>query len=189
MIGGRDIVVDGRTTPNDGTVVIETFRRMWPALVVQDANQPSPTETPAFDAREFFVYRDQEAFASWREHGATSENADRLIHVIIENDRVTFVVASDDSETYRLAKMAIAERCRTCGQLVVPEKTPKERLHQNLFVWTFMSVFLWGTILSVPPQWTVAWWSARTHVWLPLTVVPAVAIYFWAQFLCARWRK
>jgi hypothetical protein len=104
-IGGRDIVLEGATAPEDGAAIIETFRRRWPALVFQDADQPSPVEwqTTGLETREFFVYRDLAAFSSWREHGAATENNDAMIHVVIEDDRITFVVADGDSETAALA--------------------------------------------------------------------------------------
>jgi hypothetical protein len=85
----------------------------------------------------------------------------------------------------------MSERCRECGQ-PIPEKTAEYlvhyRLSRHVFVWSFMTLFLWGTVLTVPPQWTFAWWAARTHLWLPLTVVPVVAGYFWVKFLRERKR-
>jgi hypothetical protein len=87
---------------------------------------------------------------------------------------------------------SLTQRCRECGQ-TMPEKTvrylARYNLNKNVFVWSFMTLFFWGIALSLPPQWTVAWWEKRTHVMLPLVVMPAVAIYFWAQFLRERRKK
>jgi hypothetical protein len=63
MIGGQDIILPRKTTPSDDSVIIESFRRDWPDLVVDT------------EPRGFFVYRDPEAFTLWREHGATPENS------------------------------------------------------------------------------------------------------------------
>jgi len=75
----------------------------------------------------------------------------------------------------------------------MPEKTVRylERynLQKNVAAWSFMTLFFWGIALTLPVQWTVAWWSERTHVALPLVVMPGVAGYFWVRFLRERRKK
>jgi hypothetical protein len=78
--------------------------------------------------------------------------------------------------------------CRECGQPVADE-SEKDRLHRNLFVWTVTSLFFWGIVFTLPPQWTIAWWRERSHVMAPLIVMPAVSIYFWVQFFRNRQKK
>ncbi len=72
----------------------------------------------------------------------------------------------------------------------MPEKTVRRLEHYNLTknvgVWSFMTLFFWGIMLSLPPQWTIAWWAERTHVMLPCVVMPAIAGYYWVQFLRER---
>lgn len=101
-------------------------------------------------------------------------------------------VCADRAEPVTQAPGSLTQRCRECGQ-TMPEKTVRylERynLNKNVFVWSFMTLFFWGTALSLPPQWTVAWWRERTHVALPLVVMPAVASYFWVRFLRERRKK
>ena len=81
------------------------------------------------------------------------------------------------------------KRCRECGQ-PIPDETQRylERydLHRNIFVWSFMTLFFWAIALSLPPQWSWAWWKDRAHVAVPLVLFPCLAIYFWVLFLRKR---
>ena len=61
--------------------------------------------------------------------------------------------------------------------------TEKRPIGQHVFVWSSATLFFGGSILSLPPEWTVAWWVARPHLWLPLMATTCVAIYFWVRFL------
>jgi len=121
MIGGKDIVFGKHTEPLDRIVLVQTFRKTWPHLVVQDG---AAEDIVSFDdalgivasSDEFFVYRDDASFQSWSEHGARSDNEDQMVHVIVAPDEVTFVVAGVVSETYRLAQNAIAALSSSANQ-------------------------------------------------------------------------
>jgi len=113
MIGGNDIVFSKQTGPTDRILIVQAFRKIWPNLVVQDG---AAHGSVAFDdalgivasADEFFVYRDEASFKSWSEHGALPQNDDQMIHVMVGAEEITLVVAGDASETYRMAKNAVA---------------------------------------------------------------------------------
>lgn len=75
-------------------------------------------------------------------------------------------------------------RCRECGQPIADE-TPQERLHRNLFVWTFMSVFFCGMVLTAPHPRTSDDYIVRAVTLLPV----AVALYFWVKFFRERFRR
>ncbi len=113
MIGGRDIVLPGATEADEAKLIIDILRPRWPNLVVQDANSDVPysheeLEGHPVQLREFFVYRDQTAFASWVKDGATDDNSDSLLHMIIEPDAITFVVREGESETGQLANYIVS---------------------------------------------------------------------------------
>jgi hypothetical protein len=80
-------------------------------------------------------------------------------------------------------------RCRECGQ-PIPEETAQERLHKNVFVWSFMTVFFWGCALyGAPIQGTFAWWERMGLLAVMLVVLPVVALYFWVELLRKWLRK
>lgn len=80
----------------------------------------------------------------------------------------------------------MSHRCPTCGHLV---ESARDKLGASVFFWSGMTLFFWGLALSVPPQWAVAWWAERTHLTLPVVVIPAVAVYYWVQYLRERRKK
>jgi hypothetical protein len=93
-------------------VLVQVFSKTWPTLVVQDGATEGAVR---FDdalgivasADEFFVYRDERSFKSWSDYGATLDNEDQMVHVIVAPDEVTLVVADAGSETYGMAQDAI----------------------------------------------------------------------------------
>lgn len=102
MIGGTDIVrqLPG-IAPGDA---LELLARVvcdrWENAVLQDANAParfrSFQEASFGKLRELFVFRDSDAYESWRLHGATEGNANTLVHLLANDREVTIVV--DDPE-------------------------------------------------------------------------------------------
>jgi hypothetical protein len=77
---------------------------LWPDGVYHDAESttarslresPSPSAEPTL--REFLVYSDMDAFRSWATEGATTENADQVLHVFVEPSSLTFVVHTKSS--------------------------------------------------------------------------------------------
>ena len=116
MIGGRDIVLSGPTRPDEAERIIRTLRPIWPNLVVQDATADEPYDHDELERagpqlREFLVYRDTSAFSSWAEHGATPDNTDALLHVILEPNAITLVVREGESNTQHLANQVVSVLC------------------------------------------------------------------------------
>jgi hypothetical protein len=109
MIGGSDIVLTG-ARPKEPRFVLECFRSVWPDGVFHDADASNlrslreVTPTTKTDAREFFVYENAASFDSWVAEGATAENGSRMVHVIVEPKRVTFVVDRADSALGQLVR-------------------------------------------------------------------------------------
>src|SRR5262245_26301105 len=94
MIGGTDVVLWVREDVPAADVILRTVRRSWPGFVFQNADDESapfapPTGPwlPRPSGREFFVYRDERAARAWDEHGATPENTNTMLHVILGNRR------------------------------------------------------------------------------------------------------
>lgn len=108
MIGGLDVVIDGRTSPADLELLLYAARARWPRGVVESASgdQVQPLQTAASVAwpTELFIYESPEAHAQWSLHGLTDENSDRMIHVIIEAEQLTLVVDEEGSGTHSLAQ-------------------------------------------------------------------------------------
>ncbi|MEO6809384.1 MAG: hypothetical protein ABI353_09770 [Isosphaeraceae bacterium] len=91
MIGGTDLVFWIRDDVPAADVILRTVRRKWPDYVFQDADDPSmPSKSargwlPRPSGREFFIYYDLAAARSWHEDGATSENLNTMIYVVLGN--------------------------------------------------------------------------------------------------------
>lgn len=118
-IGGIDIVFRVPTPSNETLQAraVEFFSRRWPACVVEtDATEEplSPTSPDCrrfvLNAPEFFVYPSAEAAASWTEHGASDENMNQMVHVLVTpaddgsaESEVTLVVGEGSTEMRQLA--------------------------------------------------------------------------------------
>jgi hypothetical protein len=76
-------------------------------------------------------------------------------------------------------------QCPTCGQWI---KNERYKLEANVFVWTVMTVLVWGMVLFTS-EWTVAWFSARAHMLIMFAAIPVAAVYFWIRLLRERGRK
>jgi len=103
VIGGRDLVLAGASVHGELAFVVERLRTVWPDLVVQDAERAvavSPDAPEVAAMREIFAYESRNAFETWRDAGATQQNADSMIHVILGHDSATFVTAEPPSQTH-----------------------------------------------------------------------------------------
>jgi hypothetical protein len=90
MIGGTDVILPVRSGVPATDVIFRTVRRHWPNFVYQDADDESAPFVahtgpwlPEPAGREFFIYRDEQAARGWDEHGATAENANTMLYVLL----------------------------------------------------------------------------------------------------------
>jgi hypothetical protein len=90
MIGGTDVVLKARADFPVADLVLRTVRRHWPDFVIQDADDATRPFTPRNGVwlpkptgREFFLYRDETAARNWDEFGATSDNGNSMLHVLV----------------------------------------------------------------------------------------------------------
>ncbi|HZK79430.1 MAG TPA: hypothetical protein VFC46_00145 [Humisphaera sp.] len=99
MIGGTDVVLEIGAGVRAADAILRAVRRHWPRCVYQNADDESAPFTP-FEGdwppqdvdREFFVYKDEEAARSWDADGATPENDNTMLYVIVPEkpaDRTT----------------------------------------------------------------------------------------------------
>lgn len=93
MIGGCDQVLWVVETAPAADVIVRAVKRFWPQFVFQDADDDQPI-TPESDlwlpsptGREFFLYQNAAVAQSWLDQGATPENQNSMIHVILGNRR------------------------------------------------------------------------------------------------------
>lgn len=109
MIGGADIVLHGQTKAHDTDLLVRSIRREWPSAVIQraDEDEAIPIRNfrfPIIGSAELIVYRDSGSHQSWTSNGATADNQDTMIHLIVSDDSVTFVVDRPDSVLADLAR-------------------------------------------------------------------------------------
>lgn len=109
MIGGADLILHGKTTAHDTDVLVRGLRSEWPDAMIQHADEVDATPLrgfhfPLLGPAELFVYRDLESYQSWKEHGATPDNQDAMIFIIVSDDCVTLVVDQPGSTLAALAR-------------------------------------------------------------------------------------
>jgi hypothetical protein len=113
-VGGVDVVIEGEGCPGEGLFIVGCLRAHWEHLVVQDAEADYTvgSHDPAIGAmREFFVYRNPDAFDSWEHDGATSDNRDAMIHVLIGDRSTTLVAEGAQVDVVRaLCRTVLARR-------------------------------------------------------------------------------
>jgi|SRR5271155_1512662 len=113
-IGGTDVVIEGESAAGEGHFIVGCLRAHWEDLVVQDAEADYTVsgDDPAIGAmREFFVYRSPESFESWRQDGATRDNASEMIHVLLGARSTTLVADGTQVEVARaLGRTVLARR-------------------------------------------------------------------------------
>jgi hypothetical protein len=108
MIGGADLVLDGRSSLRDADLILRTMRMEWPHALIQrvdseDAKSFSELSFPIVGLDEFLIYRDAECFNAWQKYGATQEFQSGMMHVIISADCLTIVVDAVGSPLAELA--------------------------------------------------------------------------------------
>jgi predicted nucleic acid-binding protein len=115
MIGGTDIVMPGKTGPDDAKFIRSCLHMLWPEGVYHDAESTTPqclsealpsTEAPG---DEFLIYSDMDAFKSWATEGATTNNADQMLHVFVESSAITFVVQRAASPVAEMVGQIMAD--------------------------------------------------------------------------------
>ncbi|HTU93181.1 MAG TPA: hypothetical protein VMF69_24085 [Gemmataceae bacterium] len=113
----------------------------WPQGVFQDASEETTrplaavlAEEAELKSREFFVYQDEASAVSWAACGKTAENANRMIHFLIQHDsvaaeklQITIVIDEWDADMIRMYA-SIEERLVSCP-LAGPPGGPSVRLN------------------------------------------------------------
>lgn len=109
MIGGADMILQGATKSQDADLLVRGIRSEWPHAMIQgvDEDEALPIRTfplPVVGPTELIVYRDGASYQSWKLDGATADNQDAMIHLIVATDSVTLVVDAHDSALAVLAR-------------------------------------------------------------------------------------
>jgi hypothetical protein len=109
MIGGVDLILKGRTRSDDADLILRAVRRAWPSACFQraDAENAAPLSAvrfPVDNMDEFFVYRDAACLESWQTNGASTENEDTMIHVVVSPQEITIIVDRYDGPLAVLAE-------------------------------------------------------------------------------------
>lgn len=111
MIGGTDVILEVKPGVSAADVIIRVVRRHWPHCLYQNADDegaplPVPDATTPPVEPEFFLYQNQDAARSWDEFGATPENQNSMLYVLLPK-------ATDENS-------GSAEVTVVCGELVGP---------------------------------------------------------------------
>jgi hypothetical protein len=140
MIGGTDFEFWVAEGVSAGDVILHTVARYWPEYVLENALDESPYYKPRTDlgtpqppSSEFFIYRDEKAAQNWAEHGATPENANEMVHVILgkrvrptlRERSVTLVVGSRAGEMQAF----VSDLSAQFGESI--KVSPAESLHRR----------------------------------------------------------
>ncbi len=109
MIGGADIVLHGPTRAHDTDLLVRGIRGEWPSAMIQYADEDDAASIrdfhfPVIGPAELMVYRDLASYQSWQAKGATAENQDSMIHLIVSDNSVTLVVDRPNSALASLAR-------------------------------------------------------------------------------------
>jgi hypothetical protein len=89
MIGGTDVVLEVKPGVSPAEVICRVVGRHWPHCVylnADDESAPLPLPkgtTPPGLAPEFFLHQDEESVRSWDEFGATPENRNTTLYVLL----------------------------------------------------------------------------------------------------------
>jgi hypothetical protein len=92
---GIDIVLATPRENYDPKAILDVMADYWPQSVFQDASEVAArplssvlAEEAELTSREFFVYQDEASALSWATCGKTAENANRMVHFLIQDDPV-----------------------------------------------------------------------------------------------------
>lgn len=89
MIGGTDVVYLVPRGLPASDVIIGAVRQHWPDYIFVDADDPNPPRArpdwaiPSPAGSEFVIYRDAEAAQSWESQGATADNKNAMLYVVL----------------------------------------------------------------------------------------------------------
>jgi hypothetical protein len=93
MIGGSDKVLWVDEVAPAAEIIVRAVRRHWPQYVFHNADDDHAMDPaqlsalPVPSGREFFLYRDMGAAQDWLQSGATDNNKNALVSVILGNRR------------------------------------------------------------------------------------------------------
>jgi hypothetical protein len=109
MIGGEDIVLSIPNRPHYLTLILQALSSAWPGAQFQLAESVSAVPfgkfvLPTTGLGEVFIYRDAGSYAAWSQRGATVQNQDAMMHVIVEPNSITIVVDRLDSNLGKIAR-------------------------------------------------------------------------------------
>jgi len=108
MIGGADLILRGQTKAHDTDMLVRGIRSEWPDAMIQPVDKNNATSIrnlrfPVLGPTELIVYRDAASYQSWMDRGATADNQDAMILIIVTGDAVTLVVDRPQSDLAALA--------------------------------------------------------------------------------------
>ncbi len=104
--GRTDLILDGPGEPADSDRILRALMNLWPHAVIARADVPVTTPIglraanwyEVLEFQEYFVARDEPALRAWLADGATKENADTMVHVLLTPVSLTAVVDDPASE-------------------------------------------------------------------------------------------
>jgi hypothetical protein len=138
---GIDIILTTPRQSHDPKTILDVMADYWPWGVFQDASAETTRPLAAVLAEqaelkscEFFVYQDEASAASWSACGRSAENANRMIHFLIQDDpaapenlQITVVIDEWTADMARLYA-SLEERLVPCS-LVDRTWRPSVRLN------------------------------------------------------------
>lgn len=128
---GIDIILTTSRDSYDPKAILDVMADYWPQGVFQDASEVATcpltsvlAEEIELKSREFFVFQDEASALSWATCGKTAENANRMVHFLIQDDpaapenlQITVVIDEWTLDMVRLygsleGRLAWADRAR-----------------------------------------------------------------------------
>jgi hypothetical protein len=126
MISGEDILIDVSNVDPAAALdaVVRCVYRHWPDMIVQDGatgnRLHSYASIPFGRLPELLIYRNEEFLRSWAQTGASSANANAMVHVLADAHCLTLVVDDPQEEVMQslvseiqqiVAEQALWARC------------------------------------------------------------------------------
>jgi hypothetical protein len=132
---GIDLILTTPRESYDPKTILDVMVDYWPHGIFQDASEVATrplasvlVEETELKSHEFFVYQDEASAASWAACGKTAENANRMVHFLIQDDaaapealQITIVIDEWSLEMvrmYALLEERLARAVRTRKPLV-----------------------------------------------------------------------
>jgi hypothetical protein len=105
MITGIDRTFSIPAGTVNSVAVLLACMRHWPDAIYQNAEEAellpihrAILSRPGSLGSEFFIYRDRQCAESWGNEGATPENQDSMIHILISGPQLTLVIGTRTAE-------------------------------------------------------------------------------------------